>query len=246
MSNERCWRRRALLSKRPHFLFALLVLLLVYCCCQAESRLFFDSSYKQRSSRRSMSSSSTATTTSNSNDNNDNDEQSAAAAPAPPPVVAAARHMTSRSNQSTRHPPPTTTTATTTTTTAVPHHHHHHHRDPVYMYSSLAAGIGSGVVSSLICAPLDLIRTRLQVFPSSAHNMSMLSMLRDILRHDGLAGCFRGLTATLLTVPVFWGVYCAYCFVVHAFLWFGVSRSHSFGFPLPHCFRFSPLSSHNT
>ena len=90
------------------------------------------------------------------------------------------------------------------------------HRDPIFRYSSLTAGIASGIVSSLVVAPLDLIRTRLQVFhhhqnfaPTSTSS-SAWRMLRDIIHREGVKGCFRGLTTTLITVPVFWGVYCAY------------------------------------
>ena len=126
-----------------------------------------------------------------------------------PPVVAAARHMTSRSSGSEDIPSSTPQ-----------QQQQQHHRDPVYRYSSLAAGIASGIVSSLVVAPLDLIRTRLQVFRHPPPNISSSSnsvgatttawrMLRDILQKEGFKGCFRGLTATLLTVPVFWGVYCA-------------------------------------
>jgi hypothetical protein len=84
-------------------------------------------------------------------------------------------------------------------------------RNPVYLYSSLVAGMGSGAVSAVVCAPLDLVRTRLQVWGDVVHSnrqQAVITMFRDILRTDGIAGCFRGLTATLLTVPAFWGVYC--------------------------------------
>jgi hypothetical protein len=111
------------------------------------------------------------------------------------------------------------------------------HRDPIYMWSSLAAGVGSGALASLICAPLDLVRTRMQVWGqvvrSSASaaataagasavsaaaagaaaqqaqkSLGLTGMLRDIIQRDGWRGCFRGLSATLVTVPTFWGVYC--------------------------------------
>ena len=139
-----------------------------------------------------------------------------------PPVVASARHLTSRSSGS--------SSAGSGSDIDIPNstpqqqQQQQHHRDPVYRYSSLAAGIASGIVSSLVVAPLDLIRTRLQVFRHPTPNISSSSssssnsvgatttawrMLRDILQKEGFKGCFRGLTATLLTVPVFWGVYCA-------------------------------------
>ena len=89
-----------------------------------------------------------------------------------------------------------------------------------HMISSLVAGIGSGILASVACAPLDLIRTRMQVMgdvrshgaPSStrASNMPSLSVYRalaDIIQKDGIRGCFRGLGATLATVPAFWGLY---------------------------------------
>jgi hypothetical protein len=96
------------------------------------------------------------------------------------------------------------------------------HRDPIYMWSSLAAGVGSGALASMLCAPLDLVRTRMQVWgqvvrnskgaaagaAASAKSLSLPGMLRDIIQRDGWRGCFRGLGATLVTVPTFWGVYC--------------------------------------
>jgi hypothetical protein len=96
-------------------------------------------------------------------------------------------------------------------------------RDPIYMWSSLAAGVGSGALASMLCAPLDLVRTRMQVWGqvvrsskgaaaaaagSAAKSLSLPGMLRDIIQRDGWRGCFRGLGATLVTVPTFWGVYC--------------------------------------
>jgi hypothetical protein len=102
------------------------------------------------------------------------------------------------------------------------------HRDPIYMWSSLAAGVGSGALASMLCAPLDLVRTRMQVWgqvvrnskgaaagaAASVKSLSLPGMLRDIVQRDGWRGCFRGLGATLVTVPTFWGVYCKLVLIV--------------------------------
>ena len=97
------------------------------------------------------------------------------------------------------------TTKTTISTTA---------RDPIYLWSSLAAGVGSGALASVLCAPLDLVRTRMQVWGAmhttsagGVQKLGVVGMLRDIVQREGWKGCFRGLTATLVTVPAFWGVY---------------------------------------
>lgn len=94
-----------------------------------------------------------------------------------------------------------------------------------YMISSLCAGIGSGTIASVVCAPLDLVRTRMQVMGSlTSHeieanaskvskikaiksNIQMVQTFKEIIAADGFVGCFRGLGATLATVPLFWGLY---------------------------------------
>jgi solute carrier family 25 folate transporter 32 len=85
-------------------------------------------------------------------------------------------------------------------------------RDYVHLYSSLLAGAGSGALASITCAPLDLVRTRLQVWGERRGQMGAVQiipqMIREIVAKEGWRGCFRGLGATLITVPAFWGVYC--------------------------------------
>ena len=84
-----------------------------------------------------------------------------------------------------------------------------------YFFSSLLAGIGSGAISSVVCAPLDLIRTRMQVIGSlskaeaaeTSSRTHIIQALKEIVAVDGVKGCFRGLGATLATVPAFWGLY---------------------------------------
>lgn len=90
--------------------------------------------------------------------------------------------------------------------------------------ASLFAGVGSGMFSSVACAPLDLVRTRMQVLGSlntntgtgsgsatsagsKAMDTSLVNSMKEIISRDGVRGCFRGLGATLVTVPTFWGIY---------------------------------------
>ncbi len=90
-------------------------------------------------------------------------------------------------------------------------------KDQSETFASLLAGLGSGTLSSIACAPLDLIRTRMQVvgdFKSSSSsskskmiNTNIVQGLKDIIATDGIRGCFRGLCPTLMTVPTFWGLY---------------------------------------
>jgi solute carrier family 25 folate transporter 32 len=82
-------------------------------------------------------------------------------------------------------------------------------RDIVHTLSTLTAGVGSGALASMICAPLDLVRTRMQVWGDvfGGQKQSVIKMMSDIIKQDGWQGCFRGLGATLVTVPLFWGVY---------------------------------------
>ncbi len=87
------------------------------------------------------------------------------------------------------------------------------------MFASLIAGFGSGTLSSIACAPLDLVRTRMQVagelqkgtnYSSNLTKVpspSLVKSFKDIIAVEGISGCFRGLGPTLLTVPTFWSIY---------------------------------------
>ncbi len=76
--------------------------------------------------------------------------------------------------------------------------------------SSIIAGVGSGSLASVVCAPLDLVRTRMQVaggLGKSAGKAKIIKSIYEVYLADGVRGCFRGLGATLATVPAFWGIY---------------------------------------
>mmetsp|Transcript_10622 Transcript_10622/g.25658 ORF Transcript_10622/g.25658 Transcript_10622/m.25658 type:complete len:374 (-) Transcript_10622:140-1261(-) len=81
-----------------------------------------------------------------------------------------------------------------------------------HFVSTLAAGVGSGALSSTICAPLDLMRTRMQVWGDMSKSfkgekIKPSEVFQEIYQKEGPKGMFRGLGATLVTVPLFWGVY---------------------------------------
>ena len=78
---------------------------------------------------------------------------------------------------------------------------------------SMVAGAGAGVVCTLVCAPLDVTKVRLQIQGSldsgNKHKYSggVFSSLNQIYREEGLRGVFKGVGPALVTVPLFWGVY---------------------------------------
>jgi len=117
--------------------------------------------------------------------------------------------------------------------------HHSLKRNKAHFISTFVAGVGSGALASVICAPLDLMRTRMQVWGdikrkvsaanasggSSGSSSSSSSAaakgssaaaasvegpkaaFKQIIEKEGWKGMFRGLGMTLITVPVFWGIY---------------------------------------
>eukprot|EP00980_Cylindrotheca_fusiformis_P001044 scaffold288_cov97-Cylindrotheca_fusiformis.AAC.2 len=100
-------------------------------------------------------------------------------------------------------------------------------RDPNQLIATLVAGVGSGAMSSMICAPLDLVRTRMQVWgelssSSSSSVLSPMAVVREIYQTQGIKGMFRGLGATLVTVPLFWGVY----FPLYDHLKYGMTQQY--------------------
>ena len=85
-----------------------------------------------------------------------------------------------------------------------------HTRGVEHLAATFTAGVGSGALASIICAPLDLIRTRMQVWGDvgmAKEGTKPSDAFKQILEKEGWKGMFRGLGATLVTVPLFWGVY---------------------------------------
>mmetsp|Transcript_16690 Transcript_16690/g.28285 ORF Transcript_16690/g.28285 Transcript_16690/m.28285 type:complete len:346 (+) Transcript_16690:103-1140(+) len=75
---------------------------------------------------------------------------------------------------------------------------------------SLLSGAGAGVVCTLICAPLDVTKVRMQVQGSldmNKYSGGVFSSMRSIYTEEGVRGIFKGVGPALITVPLFWGVY---------------------------------------
>lgn len=75
---------------------------------------------------------------------------------------------------------------------------------------SVFAGAGAGVITAVVCAPLDVIKIRLQIQGSLGlheYGGNARSMLKKIYTEEGVAGLFKGVGPALLTVPIFWAVY---------------------------------------
>jgi hypothetical protein len=70
--------------------------------------------------------------------------------------------------------------------------------------SSLLCGSISGLCSSSLLFPVDLLRRRMQL--SSSASVSLLNCLNEIHQRHGLRGFYRGLTAELLKVVPYVGV----------------------------------------
>ncbi|PYH48293.1 putative mitochondrial folate carrier protein Flx1 [Aspergillus saccharolyticus JOP 1030-1] len=71
------------------------------------------------------------------------------------------------------------------------------------------AGLTAGVVSTLSLHPLDLIKTRLQVDPTSApRGHGSLRLVQGIFQHEGgLSAFYRGLTPNLVGNSTSWALY---------------------------------------
>ena len=74
--------------------------------------------------------------------------------------------------------------------------------------ASAAAGAGAGALTTTVCSPLDVVKTRMQVQdtilkPHQRAPSGIVPALASILREEGPRGWFRGYSSAMLTVPLF-------------------------------------------
>lgn len=75
--------------------------------------------------------------------------------------------------------------------------------------TNFVSGAGAGGISTILCAPLDVAKVRVQVQGSlnSTKYQGMFNTLNKIYTEEGVRGWYRGMVPALCTVPMFWGIY---------------------------------------
>lgn len=82
--------------------------------------------------------------------------------------------------------------------------------------AALISGSVSGMISSLLLYPADVIRRRMQLGPNTPGS-SPRAHVRQILRQEGLGGFYRGILPEMLKVAPMVGVtFCCYEFIAAA------------------------------
>ncbi|XP_053675119.1 mitochondrial basic amino acids transporter [Anopheles nili] len=96
-----------------------------------------------------------------------------------------------------------------------------HTANPDALYSHFLAGTVAGLAQSVVCSPMELIKTRLQLqenLPRTAQRFSgPLDCTRSIWRQEGFRGIFRGLGITAARdMPGFSSYFVAYEYMVRS------------------------------
>ncbi|KAI0755139.1 mitochondrial carrier [Daedaleopsis nitida] len=78
--------------------------------------------------------------------------------------------------------------------------------------NSMIAGAGGGLVASVATCPLDVIKTKLQA-QRAVHGhetyQGVVATVKNIVKHDGIRGMYRGLGPTILGYLPTWAIYFA-------------------------------------
>ena len=83
-------------------------------------------------------------------------------------------------------------------------------------FSPLIAGVTAGAASTALLLPLDNIKVRMQVHEiekkgkesstsKSANRLGAVRVLRGVIRHEGVAGLYQGLTPAVVGSSLSWG-----------------------------------------
>lgn len=74
----------------------------------------------------------------------------------------------------------------------------------------LISGVVAGVVTSVLCAPLDVAKVRQQVqggLQLDAKYTGVIATLKSIHANEGIRGLFTGLNIAIINIPLFLGIY---------------------------------------
>lgn len=72
--------------------------------------------------------------------------------------------------------------------------------DPDSLLAHFFAGSAAGLSQSLICSPMELVKSRLQMqhdIPNAVKHKNPWACLRYIAKHEGRRGVFKGLSITV-------------------------------------------------
>lgn len=88
---------------------------------------------------------------------------------------------------------------------------HDSNGDALTQLSQFGAGALAGLVNTLVLSPLDVVKTRLQVQGSSTYTAAryrgLVDALTSMLRQEGFASYYRGLSASLWAFVPNWAIY---------------------------------------
>lgn len=75
---------------------------------------------------------------------------------------------------------------------------------------SFVSGAAAGAIATTITYPLDLLRTRFAAQGQQRVYVSLRTSLREITRHEGLRGFYRGLDAGIIQIVPYMGLFFAF------------------------------------
>ncbi|XP_047307224.1 nicotinamide adenine dinucleotide transporter 2, mitochondrial [Impatiens glandulifera] len=86
------------------------------------------------------------------------------------------------------------------------------HRNAKEVISDAGAGAAAGAIAATFVCPLDVIKTRLQVYglpegSSGAGGSVIVTSLKKIIKKDGVKGLYRGLSPTIAALLPNWAVF---------------------------------------
>jgi hypothetical protein len=74
-------------------------------------------------------------------------------------------------------------------------------------YSEFTISTVSSLIAYGTTYPIDAIKTNFQVSNYKTHKPKVFDVVKDIYRTTGFTGYYKGVSSTLMTYPLFWGVF---------------------------------------
>lgn len=77
----------------------------------------------------------------------------------------------------------------------------------IIMNSEFTIGTVSSLIAYTATYPIDVIKTNYQVLNYQNKNIGTVGVIKNIYKTNGLYGYYKGSSSTLLTYPIFWGMF---------------------------------------